>query len=96
VLALLVISHYSEPMSNTRHLAGSIASECICRNCVSPGSAWKQYVKVATRRSVRYSERQEIRAAIDSDNDHNADADYRVYMSRLTVQCVQNMRSIRD
>lgn len=95
MLALLVISHYSEPM-NTRHLAGNIARECLCRNCVGPGSAWKRHVKIATRRSVRYSERQEIRAAIDSNNDHNADADYRVYVSRLTVQCVQNMRSIRD
>jgi len=83
-------------MSNTRHLAGSIASECICRNCVSAGSTWKQYVKAATRRSVRRSAAVEIRAAIDSDNDHNADADYRVYVSRLTVQCVQNMRSVRD
>jgi hypothetical protein len=95
MLASTMISRYSDPMSNTRHLAGSIGSECLCRNCVSSGSTWKQYVKVATRRSVRRSAAVEIRSAIDSDNDHNADADYRVYVSRLTVQCVQNMRSVR-
>ena len=95
MLALLAISRYHEPM-NTRHLAGSIASECICRRCVGPGSRWKQYVKAATRRAVRHSERQEIRAAIDSACATDADADYRVYVSRLTVQCVRNQRSIRD
>ena len=95
MLASQVISRYSDPMNNTRHLAGPIGSECLCRNCVSPGSTWKQYVKVATRRSVRRSAAVEIRDALDSDADTNADADYRVHVIRLTVQCVQNMRSVR-
>jgi hypothetical protein len=95
MLASQVISRYSDPMNNTRHLSGSIGSECLCRNCVSPGSTWKQYVKVATRRSVRRSAAVEIRDALDSNADTNADADYRVYVIRLAVQCVQNMRSVR-
>jgi len=82
-------------MSNTRHLAGSIASECLCRNCVTSGSPWKQYVKVATRRSVRRSAAVEIRKAIADEQNHDADADYRIHVIRLTIQCVQNMRSVR-
>lgn len=81
---------------NTRHLAGSIGSECLCRSCVGSGSTWKQYVKTATRRSVRRSARAEIRAALDSDADHNADADYRLYVGNLTIECVRNLRSVRN
>jgi hypothetical protein len=81
---------------NTRRLVGSIGSECLCRNCVSRGSPWKQYVKAATRRSVRRSARAEIMSELASDADHNADADYRLYVGNLTIECVRNLRSVRN
>jgi len=81
---------------NTRHLAGSIARECLCRNCVGPDSNWKRYVKTATRRSVRRSAMAEIRAALDSDANHDADAEYIVNVCKLSILNVQNLRSVRS
>ena len=51
---------------NTRHLAGSIVSECLCRNCFASDSRWKRYIKIATRRSVRRSKNKVIIEGINN------------------------------
>jgi len=82
-------------MSNTRHLAGSIGSECLCRGCCGQGSQWKAYVKLATRRSVRRSEKRDIENNETSTGYSDGQTDHVIHITRLQILNVQNMRSIR-
>lgn len=69
---------------------------CICRFCATPGGDYRRTVKRTVKRAVRHSEAQEIFQALYDDNDHAGDVDYLVYVSRLALDSVRNMRSYRD
>lgn len=76
--------------NNTRHLTGIV--ECACRQCAPSGSSWRAYVKRDTRRAVRHSKHREIAQALSDDADHNGDADYLVWMARLSITNARNLR----
>lgn len=78
---------------NNRHLLG--ITECLCRTCAPSGGNWRRYVKRDTRRFLRHTAAQQIREEMNSDSDHNADADYMFSQIYLNIENARNLRSTR-
>jgi hypothetical protein len=77
---------------NQRHLLG--ITECLCRNCASPGGNWRRFVKRDTRRFLRHTAAKQIREEIQEHNDRDGDASYRVHASQLSLDNARNLRSV--
>ena len=81
---------------NTRHLTNLAGhSACLCPMCWSSADA-RRFAKRRVRRAVRHSKHNEIMQQLRDDNDHNGDADYVIYVSRLSLDNVRALRTLPD
>jgi hypothetical protein len=68
---------------------------CVCRNCAT-GDNYRRFAKRIVKRDVRRSAALEIKRDLDDHTNHDGDVDHVVNISKLEIENVQNLRSIRQ